>query len=195
MGSNISSTEKGEAVGAEEFALPAPPRGKKDGVCDAVGLAVSPLPLTLPNAGDGDDDVDDDDGAGADEKLPPRCTAVGAAVGESVVKVGLEEAVVLLDSPTCSGDPVGAVEGADVGANVAKSRPPRTLVAEELLVGKSTRNPVGVGVGTVLPATVLGAGEYKGAMVSPLPCPGPLSRTGLGIGTPTEIGGLVGVDG
>lgn len=106
----------------------------------------------------------------------------------------------MLDAPPpCRGAaPVGAADGPDVGANV-KSRPPRAL-AEGLIVGISTtRNPVGVNVGGAVPAeSVLGAGEdveYEDdAVLPPLSCPRLLSRIGLGIGTPTETGGSVGVD-
>lgn len=102
--------------------------------------------------------------------------------------------MVLASPPNCVGVLVGAADGADDGANVAKSRPPRALDAEELLVGKSTRNPVGAGVGAVLTARALGAGDCEDVVVPPLPCPGLLSKIGLGIGTPTETGGPVWVD-
>lgn len=128
-------------------------------------------------------------------KLPPRLEEVGVAVGKSVVRAGLEEAVVL-GWPLRDGEPVGAADGLDVGANV-KSRPSPPLI-EGLIVGISTKNPVGakVGAAVVLVARVLGAGEdveYEGVVMPPLSCSWLLSKIGLGTGTPTETGGPVGV--
>lgn len=115
MGSIMASTEDGDAVGVSVFPAPTPPRGREKGVGEAVGLEVFPVPTpprgaakavgeavglevflllpTLPEATGEDegkyDDEDNDGDVGADEKLPPRFAAVGAAVGEPALKVGL----------------------------------------------------------------------------------------------------------
>lgn len=80
VGSNVKSIAEGEAVGVAVFPLPALPVARKEDVGEAVGAAVSPS-LTLAKAGEGEAE-------GADEKCSPRLTAVGAVVGESVVKSG-----------------------------------------------------------------------------------------------------------
>lgn len=184
--SNVELTVDGEAVGTAVLPLPIPPRAIDEEGGEAVGVAVSPIP-GVPEAGERED-------AGADEKVSPRLAAVGAAVGEPVARTELGKSPLVLETPAPgAGALVGAADGADVGANVAKSRPPRPLVPEEeLVVGKSTRNPVGATVGAVLAASVLGAGEPEDVALPSSSCPGLLPSAGLGIGTPTETGGPVG---